>query len=242
MAEVNYTAEKIQVLKGLEAVRLRPGMYIGPTDETGLHHLVKEIVDNSIDEYLAGRVQRIDVEIHADGSVTVKDDGAGIPADIHPTEGVSGIQLAATVLHAGGKFNNDNYKVSTGLHGVGLSVVNALSEYAKIEVFQNGNHYVQEYKAGIPLAPVSVVGKTKLRGTWVTFKPDATIFQQTTDFKYKNILTKLRQSAYLNSGLTLSLLDERGEQPQRYAFHFEGGIRSYLANTNRQLKTIHPNL
>jgi DNA gyrase subunit B len=242
MSDQSYSAENIQVLKGLEAVRVRPGMYIGPTDENGLHHLVKEIVDNSIDEYLAGQVGRIDVELHKNGSITIKDDGRGIPAGIHPTEGVSGIQLAATVLHAGGKFNNDNYKVSTGLHGVGLSVVNALSEHMQINVFQNGIHYTQEYKEGVPLYPVKETGKTDLRGTWVTFKPDAKIFTATTEFKYKVISQKLRQSAYLNAGLTLSILDEREEYPQRYTFRFDGGIRSYLKHTNNSLKTIHNNI
>lgn len=237
-----YGADKIQVLKGLEAVRVRPGMYIGPTDENGLHHLVKEIVDNSIDEFLAGQVKRIDVELHTDGSVIIKDDGRGIPADIHPEEKVSGIQLAATVLHAGGKFNNDNYKVSTGLHGVGLSVVNALSEYTRIDVFQKGKHHMQEYKEGVPLGPVSILGDTDLRGTWVQFKPDAKIFKETTEFKAKAILGKLRQSAYLNAGLTLSLLDLRSGQPERYSFRFDGGIKSFLKHTNKSLKTVHPNI
>jgi len=238
----DYGADKIQVLKGLEAVRVRPGMYIGPTDENGLNHLVKEIVDNSIDEFLAGHVQRVDVEILEDGSALIKDDGRGIPADIHPEEKVSGIQLAATVLHAGGKFNNDNYKVSTGLHGVGLSVVNALSEHMRIDVFQNGNNYMQEYKEGIPLAPVSIFGESKSHGTWVKFKPDAKIFKETIEFRAKSILSKLRQSAYLNAGLTLSFLDLRSGQPERYSFRFDGGIKSYLKHTNRSLKTVHPNV
>lgn len=237
-----YSAEKIQVLKGLEAVRVRPGMYIGPTDENGLHHLVKEIVDNSIDEFLGGHVKRVEVVLQKDGSITIKDDGRGIPTDIHPVEKLSGVELAATVLHAGGKFNSDNYKVSSGLHGVGLSVVNALSEWMRIDVYQRGKHFSQEYKIGVPTGPLKELGKSELSGTWVTFKPDATIFKETTEFKAKTILTKLRQSAYLNAGLTLSFLDDREEFPHRYTFRFDGGIRSFLKNTNRSLKTVHNNV
>lgn len=237
----NYNASSIQVLKGLEAVRTRPGMYIGPTDDTGLHHLIWEIVDNSIDEYLGGYATKITVDINPDGSITVKDDGRGIPADIHPIEKVSGIQLAATVLHAGGKFDNESYKVSSGLHGVGLSVVNALSIHAKVEVFQNGLHYVQEYKEGTPLYDVKEVGKTNIRGTWVTFKPDNKIFPSI-EFKYKTILQKMRQHAYLNGGLSLSLTDHRDGEINSYTFHFEGGIKSYLKHINANLKPIHSNI
>lgn len=237
-AKSDYTAQNITVLKGLEAVRKRPGMYIGPTNEVGLHHMIWEVVDNSIDEYLAGHSTKIDVILNADGSMTVKDNGRGIPADIHPTEKVSGIELATTVLHAGGKFDNNSYKVSSGLHGVGLSVVNALSSKAKVEVFQGGEGYIQEYKAGKPLYKVKSTGKTDQRGTWITFYPDASIFE-TTEFKTKIILQKLRQHAYLNGGLTFNFEDHREENPTFYTFHFEGGIKSYLKHMNQNLKPIH---
>lgn len=235
----NYTSDKITVLKGLEAVRKRPGMYIGPTNEVGLHHLIWEVVDNSIDEYLAGFANQISVCLNEDGSVTIKDDGRGIPAGIHPEEGVSTIQIVATVLHAGGKFDNDTYKVSSGLHGVGLSVANALSEWMKIEVHQDGKGYVQEYKAGVPQYAVKETGPSKITGTWVTFKPDASIFE-TTEFKYKTIAQKLRQHAYLNGGLTFNFDDLRDStDPKFYSFHFEGGLRSYLLHLNSGLNPIH---
>lgn len=242
MSKNDYSAENISVLKGLEAVRLRPGMYIGPTNEQGLHHMLWEIVDNSIDEFLAGHVSKIEISLNPEGAITVKDNGRGIPVGIHPVEKVSALQLAATVLHAGGKFNNDTYRVSTGLHGVGLSVVNALSSDAKIQVFQNGKEHIQEYKEGKPLYPVKEVGKSKERGTWVTFKPDATILE-TTDFNLKTVLRRIRQSAYLNGGLTFKVSDLRDEaKPFFYTFHFEGGIKSYLRHINSSLKTIHKNI
>lgn len=233
----DYGAGSIRVLKGLDAVRTRPGMYIGPTNEVGLHHMIWEIVDNSVDEYLAGHAKQVDVIINADGSVTVKDDGRGIPVDIHPTEKVSALELAATVLHAGGKFDSNSYKVSSGLHGVGLSVVNALSSEAHIEVHQGGKRHIQDYKEGKPLAPVKEDGKTDKRGTWVTFKPDTTIFE-TVEFNAKTILTKMRQHAYLNGGLMLTFADKRAGKEQYYNFHFEGGIKSYVRHINHSLKTI----
>jgi DNA gyrase subunit B len=242
MSKNDYSAENISVLKGLEAVRLRPGMYIGPTNEQGLHHMLWEIVDNSIDEFLAGHVSTIEISLNPDGFITIKDNGRGIPVGIHPVEKVSALQLAATVLHAGGKFNNDTYRVSTGLHGVGLSVVNALSSDAKIQVFQNSKEHIQEYREGKPLYPVKEVGKSKERGTWVTFKPDATILE-TIDFNLKTILRRIRQSAYLNGGLTFKVSDLREEaKPFFYTFHFEGGIKSYLRHINSSLKTIHKNI
>lgn len=244
MSKNDYNASNITVLKGLEAVRLRPGMYIGPTNDVGLHHMIWEIVDNSVDEYLAGHATKIEISLNADGSITVKDNGRGIPVDIHPEEKVSALQLAATVLHAGGKFNSDSYKVSSGLHGVGLSVVNALSKKTKIQVFKNGNEYLQEYEKGIPQYPVKELGKTGVaeKGTWVTFLPDETIFE-TVEFKFKQILKKARQHAYLNGGLTLKLSDfYTNKKPFFYTFHFEGGIKSYMRNLNAGLKTIHKNV
>lgn len=236
--ESNYTASNITVLKGLEAVRVRPAMYIGGTDEVALHHMVSEIVDNGIDEALAGYANTVSVIMNPDGSISVKDNGRGIPVDIHPTEKVSALELAATVLHAGGKFDKNTYKVSSGLHGVGLSVVNALSKYCKIEVFKNGIRYVQEYEKGIPLYKVKEDGKTIETGTLVTFLPDETIFQ-TVEFKYKTIQTKLRQHAYLNGGIKFELIDRREGGENYFAFYFEGGLKSYVKHINRLLKPIH---
>jgi len=237
MANSEYTAENITVLKGLEGVRKRPGMYIGATDVSGLHHLIWEVVDNGVDEFLAGEADQIDIIINKDGSITIKDDGRGIPVDIHPTEKVSALQLAAATLHAGGKFDNDSYKVSGGLHGVGLSVVNALSKWAKIQVFQDGKEYIQEYKTGIPEYKVKEVGKSKERGTWVTFQPDKTIFD-TVEFTSKMILPRLRQHAYLNGGLTFNFEDQRPDSKMFYTFRFDGGIKSYLKHLNENLKPI----
>src|SRR6059058_1828035 len=193
----DYGAQDIQILKGLEAVRKRPAMYIGDVGPRGLHHLVYEIVDNSIDEVLAGHATEISVVLNADGSCTVEDNGRGIPTGIHPTEKVSAIQVVMTVLHAGGKFDHEAYKVSGGLHGVGASVVNALSEHAKVVVHQDGGMHVQEYKIGKPLAKVKKIGPTKEHGTIVFFKPDATIFKEGVEWNWEKIVTHLRQQAYL---------------------------------------------
>jgi DNA gyrase subunit B len=233
-----YEASSITVLKGLEAVRKRPAMYIGGTDEAGLHHLIWEIVDNAIDEALAGHADTVSVTLNADGSVTVRDNGRGIPVDIHPTEKVSALELAATVLHAGGKFDKNTYKVSSGLHGVGLSVVNALSEWCKIEVYKNGKIYTQEYKIGIPDFSVKEIGKTAEKGTVVKFKPDSSIFR-TTDFNHKTILQRLRQNAYINGGIKFELTDARTNGNNYYAFFFEGGLKSYIHHLNRENKVIH---
>lgn len=241
MAENTYTGSKIQVLKGLEAVRKRPGMYIGPTDDTGLHHLIWEVVDNSIDEFLGGFASTIGITINPDSSITITDNGRGIPADIHPTEKVSTIQLVTTTLHAGGKFDNDSYKVSTGLHGVGLSVVNALSEKMTVEVHQDGKLHRQTYTRGIPDADVEIVGDTKITGTHVTFKPDADIFS-TTEFNQKRILQKLRQSAYLNGGILIQFSDLRGDNPFYFNYQFSGGIKSYLKHMNRGNKVVQQNI
>lgn len=233
----DYGASSITVLKGLEAVRMRPAMYIGGTDEVGLHHMIWEIVDNGIDEALAGYATSIAVVLNQDGSVSVRDNGRGIPVDIHPTEKVSALELAATVLHAGGKFDKNSYKVSSGLHGVGLSVVNALSEWAKIEVHKNGHVYQQEYKIGKPDYPVKKVGDTKVSGSIITFKPDATIFK-ITEFNYKTIITRLRQHAYLNGGIKFELIDKRDGGERYFAFYFEGGLKSYVKHLNEHEKSI----
>lgn len=234
----SYEASSITVLKGLEAVRKRPAMYIGGTDDAGLHHLIWEILNNSIDEALAGHGKIVRIEINEDGSMTIRDEGRGIPVDIHPVEKVSALELAATVLHAGGKFDKNTYKVSSGLHGVGLSVVNALSEWCKIEVYKNGKIYFQEYEIGVPKGKVKEIGNTKETGTKVTFKPDSSIFR-TTNFNQKTILTHLRQDAYLNGGIRFEFTDRRNGDENHYGFYFEGGFKSYVRHLNRHQKVIH---
>ena len=224
-----YSADQIQVLEGLEPVRKRPGMYIGSTDVTGLHHLVWEIVDNGIDEALAGHAKSVSVTILADGGIKVFDDGRGIPTDIHPKTGKSTVETVLTVLHAGGKFGGGGYKVSGGLHGVGSSVVNALSDRLIINVYREGKIFHQEYKTGVPQGDLKVIGKSKLKGTEITFYPDATIFE-TVIFNYDTILDRLRHAAYLTKGIRTSLTDER--TGKRYSFYFEGGIKSYVTHLN----------
>src|SRR6056297_452890 len=202
-----YNADKIEVLEGLEAVRKRPGMYIGSTGIKGLHHLVWEVVDNSIDEFLAGFGSKIKVTVHKDNSVSVEDWGRGIPADLHKDTGRPAVEIVLTTLHAGGKFNNNSYKVAGGLHGVGVSVVNALSEELVIETHWEGNKYTQTYKKGLPVNNLSKEGKTKKTGTIITFKPDSEIFDTTT-FKFETLAHRFKQSAYLNNDLTLILEDK----------------------------------
>lgn len=225
----NYDAEAIQVLEGLEPVRKRPGMYIGGTGVEGLHHLVWEIVDNGIDEALAGHATSVSVTIHEDGSITVIDDGRGIPTDIHPKTGKSTVETVLTVLHAGGKFGGGGYKVSGGLHGVGVSVVNALSTKLHVKVHLGGKLHEQTYERGAPTSDLKVTGKTDRTGTEITFWPDDTIFE-TTKFNYDTILDRLRHAAYLTKGIRTSLTDERSNK--NYGFYFEGGIKSYVKHLN----------
>ncbi len=223
----DYSAGQIQVLKGLEAVRKRPGMYIGSTSARGLHHLVYEVVDNSIDEAMAGYCEEVTVTIHADNSVSVLDDGRGIPVDIHPTEKVPGVELAMTVLHAGGKFDKDTYKVSGGLHGVGVSVVNALSAFLEVEIRRGGKTYHQRYEKGIKVKELEETGKAKGTGTKVWFKPDAEIFTEL-EYSLEVLSNRLREMAYLNKGLKITLDDERnGGSSETY--EYEGGIAEYVA-------------
>lgn len=234
-----YTAEDIKILKGLTAVRKRPAMFIGSTGIEGLHHLVYEVVDNSVDESLAGFCKNIEVIIHLDGSCTVIDDGRGIPTGPHPSdpERRSATEIALTELHAGGKFESKAYRISGGLHGVGVSVVNALSEWLDVEIKQNGTVYQQHYERGCPTGPLSVVGKTKGRGTKITFKPDSEIFE-ILDFSYDILSQRLRELAFLNRGLTITLSDERTEE--RKIFHYSGGIVSFVEHLNKNKTSIHP--
>ncbi len=238
MNNSDYSAANITVLKGLEAVRKRPAMYIGGTDEAGLHHMIWELVDNGIDEALAGFASVVGVKLNKDGSVTVTDNGRGIPVDIHPEEKISALEIAATILHAGGKFDSNTYKVSSGLHGVGLSVVNALSEWMEIEVHKNGKKHYQKYKKGVPVEKVKEIGDTNQQGTIITFFPDAEIFE-TTNFRFKTILDRMRQHAYLNGGVKFECEDLREKGNQHYGFYFEGGLKSYVKHINLHLKPIH---
>ncbi len=235
----NYDSSSIKVLEGLEAVRLRPAMYIGSTGEMGLHHLVYEVVDNSVDEALAGYCTEVSVTIHIDNSVTVIDNGRGIPVDIHAEEGVSAAQVVLTKLHAGGKFDSNTYKVSGGLHGVGVSCVNALSETFHLEVWRDKGTWEQDYERGIPKAPLARTGKSSKTGTKITFKPDTTIMDAPGEFNFDTLAQRLRQLAFLNKGLKITLSDERGEDIRSEEFFYSGGIAEFIKHLNRGKAVLH---
>ncbi|MCL4127303.1 UNVERIFIED_CONTAM: hypothetical protein GTU68_049282 [Idotea baltica] len=231
----SYQSDQIKVLEGLEAVRKRPGMYIGDTYERGYHHLVYEVIDNSVDEAMAGHCTQITVTLHVDGSVSVEDDGRGIPTGIHAAEGVSGVQVVMTKLHAGGKFENDAYKVSGGLHGVGVSVVNALSDWLKVEVHQKGKLHFMEFRIGEPVKDLEIIGETDKTGTKVTFYPNHSIFTECTGYSFDTLIHRIRELAFLNAGLKIIINDERDDNSKE--FFYEGGIKSFVTHVN---KSKHP--
>lgn len=235
--QVHYGEENIQVLEGLDPVRKRPGMYIGSTDERGLHHLAVEILDNSIDEALQGYCTDIDIIINADGSLTISDNGRGIPCGIHKTEGISAVEVCLTKLHAGGKFGGGGYTISGGLHGVGLSCVNALSEWLTVDVYQDGKHHYQKYNRGVPEARLAVVGDADKTGTKVTFYPDKEIFD-TVEWDYDRIKIRTREVAYLNKGLCLNLIDKREGKERTERFCYEGGVAEFVEHLNRGKETL----
>ena len=237
-AKTDYGADSITVLEGRDAVRTRPAMYIGSTGEIGLHHLVYEVVDNSVDEALAGFCDTIEVSIHMDNSITVVDNGRGIPTDIHKQEGRSAAEVVLTILHAGGKFDSNSYKVSGGLHGVGVSCVNFLSEWLKLEIWRDGKTHEQEYKVGFPVAPLKQTGKTTKRGTKITFRPDGDIFESTV-FSFEKLSERLREKAFLNKGIRIHIKDEREEPEKSHEFYYKGGIAEFVKHLNKNKSPLH---
>ena len=240
--EVVYGADQIQILEGLEAVRKRPGMYIGSTSERGLHHLVYEIVDNAIDEALAGYCDEIQVFINKDNSITVIDNGRGIPVGINHKAGKPAVEVVFTVLHAGGKFGGGGYKVSGGLHGVGASVVNALSNWLEVEIYQDGKKYIQRYEKGKTMFPLKEIGTTDQRGTKVTFLPDETIFTETTEYSFNILKQRLREMAFLTKGIKIILTDLREEKPYSETYHYEGGIKEYVQYLNKNKEPLYEDI
>src|SRR5579859_138521 len=236
----SYDASKLGKLEGLEAVRKKPGMYIGGTDERALHHCVSEVLDNSVDEHLAGHCDRIEVNIHVDGSISVRDNGRGIPVDIHPIYKIPGVEMVLTTLHAGGKYGQGGYKFSGGTHGVGAKCVNAVSEWFEVEVSRNGEIHHMEFERGKTTKKLHVIGKTKSTGTLITFKPDPEIFRDTTEFKAPIIAQRLRELAFLNSGLEITFTDERQTDAKPETFFYRDGIEQFVRQLNKNKETLHP--
>ena len=239
----DYGASSIQVLEGLEAVRKRPGMYLGdPHDGTALHHCIWEVVDNSVDEHLAGHTAQIDIILNPDHSVSVRDYGRGIPVGIHEEYGISAAEVIMTKLHAGGKFDNSSYKVSGGLHGVGVSAVNAVSEWMDVTIHRNGTIYFQRYEAGVPVAPLAEIGTCDDTGTTISFKPDLTIFTEVTEFEFEQINTRVRETAFLNAGLMIDIAADRNEEGHKVEHHYEGGLSEFVSQLNERREIMHENV
>ena len=239
----DYGASSIQVLEGLEAVRKRPGMYLGdPHDGTALHHCIWEVVDNSVDEHLAGHTAQIDIVLNPDHSVSVRDYGRGIPVGIHEEYGISAAEVIMTKLHAGGKFDNSSYKVSGGLHGVGVSAVNAVSEWMDVTIHRDGTIYFQRYEAGVPVAPLAEIGTCEDTGTTISFKPDLTIFTEVTEFEFEQINTRVRETSFLNAGLKIVIADERNEESHKVEHHYEGGLSEFVRQLNERREIMHENV
>src|SRR5215510_11016114 len=236
----DYDASKLGKLEGLEAVRKKPGMYIGGTDERALHHCVTEVLDNSVDEYLAGYCDRIDVTVHVDGSISIRDNGRGIPVDIHPEYKIPGVELVLTTLHSGGKYGQGGYTYSGGTHGVGAKCVNAVSEWFSVEVSREGQVHHMEFERGKTTKKLEVIGKAKGTGTLVTFKPDPEIFQDTTEFKADLITQRLRELAFLNSGLEITFLDERVANAEPESFYYKAGIEQFVKQMSKGKQAVHP--
>src|SRR5882757_10070727 len=236
----DYNADDLSSLKGLEAVRKKPGMYIGGTDERALHHCVSEVLDNSVDEHLAGFCSRIEVNIHVDGSISIRDNGRGIPVDIHPQYKIPGVEMVLTTLHSGGKYGQGGYKFSGGTHGVGAKCVNAVSEWFEVEVSRGGQVHHMKFERGKTIKKLEVIGKAKGTGTLITFKPDAEIFRETTVFKADTIAQRLRELAFLNSGLEITFTDERPATPKPETFYYKNGVGEFVKQINLGKTPLHP--